>query len=266
MKELSIEDIKEIQLEILKAVVGFCEKNNIRYFLCGGTLLGAIRHKGYIPWDDDIDLMMPREDYERFYQIFEVETLKLTHYKNTKNYPWPFIKISDESTISKDLDGILVKDVGVNIDVFPIDGYPTSRDDIYKHVGKLSRLRTIYWNQEKSWFKSGRSFKQIIEVILSKLYFLFYSKKHLLFSIDKIAQSINYNEAENVGIAVWGYGLKEVNIKEAYSKAQKVEFENNMFDAPIGYDTYLRTVYGNYMEWPPVEKRVGHQGFMFFKK
>lgn len=266
MKEISNDELKEIQLQILKSVTDFCVENNIRYFLCGGTLLGAVRHQGYIPWDDDIDLMMPRPDYERFLSEFNIENLKIGHYKINDQYPWPFIKISKEGTFIKRINGDFIKDVGVNIDVFPIDGFPNNSDNRLNHIRKLSRLRTIYWNQYKSWFNKNRNLKLGIEVFLSKIYFLFRNEKQLSQTLDKIAKSIDYNKSKNVGIALWGYGLREVNKKNVYNDTVKVTFENNLFDAPIKYDEYLTNVYGNYMEWPPIEKRVAHQGFVFLKK
>src|SRR5690554_8012817 len=117
MTEINKDELKRIQIGILDKVTTFCEENNIRYSLYGGTLLGAIRHKGYIPWDDDIDISMPRPDYNKFIKEFNLiddVNLKINTYEIDKKYPYPFIKVSDERTIQKDFLNVNYS-IGVNI-------------------------------------------------------------------------------------------------------------------------------------------------------
>ena len=128
-KNINLEELKKIQFDILKKVAAFCEKNKIKYYLGYGTLLGAVRHKGYIPWDDDIDIIMPRPDYLRFIEIFNKSTpspeLKVLSHYIDKNHPYPFIKLINTKT--KQVSHSSIKyDMGVCIDIFPLDGLPKS--------------------------------------------------------------------------------------------------------------------------------------------
>src|SRR5690625_114441 len=146
MKALDLEEIKQIQLSILRRVAFFCKQHDIAYFLCGGTLLGAVRHKGFIPWDDDIDIMMPRPSYEKFLKEFKYEHLSLYHYKKTKNYGYPFIKIGEDRTVLRETFIKKNIDMGVFIDVFPIDGFPKKEKDIQNHVKRLRNYKAfILW-------------------------------------------------------------------------------------------------------------------------
>ena len=127
MKEISLNELRKIQIDILDKVHNFCIQNNITYFLSSGTLLGAIRHGGYIPWDDDIDLYMPRESYERFINIYKDDshdTRVITLYNN-KEYYYPFAKVEDTNSIV--IENVPEKfNIGINIDIFPIDGVPNN--------------------------------------------------------------------------------------------------------------------------------------------
>lgn len=145
-KNIEVEELKRIQTDILNFVDGFCKKNGLRYWLAYGTLLGAVRHKGYIPWDDDIDILMFREDYEKFVTTFKDERYKVFATEVNAKYPYPFAKVGDTATYFEEeiKDAI---DTGVNIDVFPLDYIPedrvksaTKRRDFLQKVWMLKRL------------------------------------------------------------------------------------------------------------------------------
>ncbi|MBQ8445584.1 MAG: LicD family protein, partial [Opitutales bacterium] len=127
MREITHEELKQIQLGILDKVHEFCEKNGITYFLSSGTLIGAVRHKGYIPWDDDLDLYMPRADYDKFIKLFSAnspENTKLLSLETDKKYQYPFAKVIDDRTeMVETAVGESFK-IGVYIDVFPVDSVP----------------------------------------------------------------------------------------------------------------------------------------------
>lgn len=125
-KEIKVEELKQIQLDILKFVDKFCKENNLKYFLAYGTLLGAVRHKGYIPWDDDIDIIMFREDYEKFVTTFKDVNYKVFATEVNSKYPYPFAKVGDTRTYyMEEIKDVI--DTGVNIDVFPLDYLPENR-------------------------------------------------------------------------------------------------------------------------------------------
>ncbi|KAA6344756.1 hypothetical protein EZS27_007637 [termite gut metagenome] len=257
MKEIDNEELKKIQIDILKAVCQFCEDSKLRYFLCAGTMLGAIRHKGFIPWDDDIDIMMPRPDYEIFVRNFKAnqDYYKVYSLSVTKGYNNPFVKVSDERTLL--LEDINENRIGVNIDIFPIDGFPSSKLRGYFHHLIIKIFKYCYCRKILTIRYKENILKKIIITILDM--FLFVIPKSIFSKlIQKKAKKIPYETSKLLGIVVWGYGKREICRKEVFKDYISVEFENNQFRAMIGYDEYLHNVYGDYMKFPPIEERESH--------
>lgn len=264
MTELNLDEIKSIQLEILNEVASFCDNNNIVYYLCGGTLLGAIRHKGYIPWDDDIDLMMPRPDYSKLLATFKSNNLRLYTFHNTKEYDKPFAKIADNKTLVVENSNLSLK-VGVNIDILPIDGFPESKAEILNQIANIKRYRTPH-TLKKIKFRKGRNIFKNIFLIVSKPIVKMIPTRFLLKKIEDSAMKYKFDDCANAGIAVWGYGIKEVCPKDTFVGSCEVQFENSFYKAPQKYDRYLTMVYGNYMQLPPEAKRVSHHDFKAYWK
>ena len=148
MKELSLEEIKQVELEILHYIDKVCKENGITYYLDCGTLLGAVRHQGFIPWDDDIDILVPRKDYEKLFGILKDDNCyKMIWYKNSPNYPLPYAKVCDCSTITEEREDQKVKtNYGVFVDIFPLDNYPDSKivREMYILRLKMNRLLWAY--------------------------------------------------------------------------------------------------------------------------
>ena len=145
-KYIDIDEQKKIQLEMLKEIRDICDEAGLMYFLGGGTLLGAVRHKGYIPWDDDIDLMMPREDYNKLLKIFNEKCngkSKLLYYGNLKEYYYPYAKVVNTETRLVELDCRNLDEMGVFIDIFPIDFLPEDDKKIKKIFNKFKFLYRI---------------------------------------------------------------------------------------------------------------------------
>lgn len=257
MKELTIDEVKKIQLSILKRVTHFCEENDLRYYLCAGTMLGAVRHKGYIPWDDDIDIMMPRPDYEKLLMKFKVDNLQLHHYNTTDHYYYPFAKIGAEHTRLKETLSTQASTMGINIDVFPLDGYPASEEEIQQHLTKIKELKKRLYskisvvNNRLAWYK-----KMYIKAVAYLI-----NGKRTAQKIDEIAKEFDFSSSPNAGIAVWGYEEREVCPKKVFTSGREIEFEGSFFNGPKDYDTYLTRVYGNYMQLPPKDQRVSHHDF-----
>lgn len=263
MKKLSHKEIQEAELNILVEFDKFCKKNNLYYTLSGGTLLGAIRHKGFIPWDDDIDVMMPRPDFDRLVNGKDLDTSGLPEYMHfaswkDKSLPFPFVKLLDGRT-KVDVD-FYNPELNVNeiwIDVFPIDGNPDDETQLRKIYKKSLRLRKIL-NIKLAKSGEGKNLaKKLLKPMLIQLFKVIDIYK-LCDKIDKLSKTYNFDDCTKVGGIVWGYGPQERIDKAQFLTGKEVQFENKTFYAPSNYHEYLTGLYKDYMQLPPEEKRVIH--------
>uniref|UniRef100_A0AB33JGY5 Phosphorylcholine transferase LicD n=1 Tax=Prevotella sp. GTC17260 TaxID=3236796 RepID=A0AB33JGY5_9BACT len=261
MKEIYTEELKRIQLDILSDIDKFCEKEHITYFLAYGTLLGAVRHQGFIPWDDDIDIAMPRPDYDKFIRHYNSQNTE--HEKAYRvissvtdiDYGLPFAKVYDSRT---SMNEYLYRqeNYGVYIDVFPIDG-------VQRNLRQIPRA--LKWgkmlNTKKAIIGGGRSMGKNLIMLLGKIVLWPISKKRILKKIDTIATAVDYQDAQEVACVAAPYSERDVVNKSAIHTTVKADFEGRQFPIPVGYDVYLRHIYGDYMQLPPVEKRVSTHTF-----
>lgn len=264
-KELSLKEIREGQLEILRHVAAYCKGKDLTYFLCGGSLIGAVRHQGYIPWDDDIDIMMPRPDYEKFVREFNVSGLSLFDIDTDTTYTLPFVKVGSNETVIEGKNYLKNLNIGVNIDIFPIDGFPEQSDLQLKKIKKLriyiNLLKTKNLQIEKKWSIS----KKIIFGMFRPISMVF-SNKFLINKINYIAKRDEFIHSEYAGIAVWGYGEKEICKRSWFDGHKLLPFEKDSFYAPVGTEQYLETVYGDFMKLPPESERVSNHWFKVYQK
>ena len=257
---LDREDGKRLQLEILDGIDRFCRESGLRYSLAYGTLIGAIRHKGFIPWDDDIDLMMPRSDYDRFRKEFRADNLYLVDLAERDDCVETFVKVCKAGTVMVDKN--FGRELwGVNVDVFPIDGAPS--EDLAGHYAALDRTREKLF-RICPYYKSvqrGR-FPLMIKYALKRVrYFYpgsFMSLKRKLVDGQK---ALPYETSETVGIYFAAEKTRTFLPKRIYDEIGSVLFEGREYPAPKSYDTYLTSLYGNYMKLPPEEKRVSHHAY-----
>ncbi len=263
MKKLSCKEIQKKSLQLLVFFNEYTQKNNLTYYLSGGTLLGAVRHKGFIPWDDDVDIMMPRKDYERLIQEFEeTEQYCVSSYENDPEFENRWARIWDKYT-ERDFFLYDTKRLGVYLDIFPLDGYPDSRLLSVIHDIHL-RILVELWN---TYMIPGPGndlhFKRIRKVIRR----LFYNEpRKMSKKINETAMKYDYEKCNYVGPSIcMHYMFKERNRKEIY-KPIFLPFEGGMFPAPAGYDIYLKKLYGDYMQLPPEEKRVSNHAFVIWEK
>ncbi|MBQ6965918.1 MAG: LicD family protein [Bacteroidaceae bacterium] len=274
MRKIEIEDLKRLELDILDFFVGVCERNGLIYFLSGGTLLGAIRHNGFIPWDDDIDVMMPREDYEKLIKVFpEHEYYKFLYHGNKHNYPTVFGTINDTRTEKPELN---VREkcrhiLGVNIDVFPIDTLPNNKQDIHNYYQELAKMAQKVYCVTYSYVPNksvGFTIKKFLGIFGYRCLELLglISIDGIMKKYDALVQKYKGEMSHMCGVtATNNYGEREVNIRADYYPPQKVTFEGKEYDAPANYDAYLRGLYGNYMQLPPKEKQVPHHANCYWK-
>ena len=266
MKKITLEEQKKIELDILKYTKKICDKNNLRYYLAGGTLLGAIRHKGFIPWDDDIDILMPRPDYEKFSEIMKNENnryLLLTPEQD--DYYYLFNKLVDKNTILNEYWTNPIKNMGVYIDIFPLDGFPDDEKEYNIYADKLLKEYNDLTNSRIDGYKMAiYRWKRVVKCIIKyPLYFakkIIPWKKRQLNLIDNM-KKYKYEDSKNVAFILSAYKKKEILNKKIYDDIILVQFEDEKFNAPSGYDDYLKALYGNYMELPPIEKRKTHHFF-----
>ncbi len=262
-KNLDLKDIQKIELNLLKEFDKFCDKNNLYYVLCGGTLLGAIRHKGFIPWDDDIDVLMPRPDYEKLLKNLSELNNTLPSYMQFNSWynnqiNFPFIKLVDTRTeIKVDYENPDLAGTHLWIDIFPIDGIPEDENQIIKIFKKSKYYRHILQIKMAQPGEGKSTLKKILKPVLIQL-FRPIKYKDLSKSIDDLAKTYDFNNTESIAGIVWGYGPQEKINKKKFMTPIKVEFENHKFNAPSNYDEYLSGLYKDYMQLPPEEDRVVH--------
>lgn len=262
VREISLEESKRLELDILLDVAEFCEKHQLKYFLTYGTLIGAFRHKGFIPWDDDVDIQMPRSDYNKMIELFNAEKGEAHRYKlitpYDKNAKHAIVKVIDTKTVKLE-EGFTYKKgkyLGVDVDIFPIDGTPNCEEEYNKWYKKLQK---IYRRHLYSKMAFNGSLIQRCKMLCHKLPGLFSSSNGWLNKARKLHEKYPYEASACVGSIACLYNGKGNRVaKEHYEGFVEVEFEGYSFKAPKGYHEILTSLYGDYMKLPPEDKRVTH--------
>lgn len=269
-KKLEINEIQQISIEVLKFVTDICDKENIKYFLAYGTLIGAVRHKGFIPWDDDVDILVPRNDYDRLINYFYLNAEKLLPYRlfgpDTPNYPYMISRIGDVRYPIK-VRNEKPYGLGVFIDVIPLDGLGNDYKDAIKVARSAKRYSSLYFLSTRKSFSRDNT-KSNIKLLLkfpayliSKILGKNYIKKKL-YNLSKL---YNYDDSKYITCVVWStYGQKEIYERDSFAEAIKVKFERYYFNIPKDYDKILKGLYGDYMMLPEEEDRVAHHLYDVF--
>lgn len=266
MREIQFEEMKKIELNILIYFTEVCEENNLRYYLGGGTLLGAVRHKGFIPWDDDIDVMMPRPDFQKLLSL----SINNENYNiikpSTAGYYYNFAKLVDTRTILEEKGIKRIDGLGVYIDIFPLDGMPETPDDrkkrfkelnsIRKRINNTCLLKPKFHRNPFAYLNACRIYNSNKNIDLSSL-----QKKYL----DSALKN-SFDDSEFVFAAGGAYGARDIFPGKWFEKEIELQFENLSVKAFNGYDFYLTQLYGDYMTLPPEDKRVTpHHTIVYFK-
>lgn len=271
MREIDIVELKEISLKILDKVHEFCMQNGIKYYLSYGTLIGAIRHKGYIPWDDDIDIIMPRPDYDRFISTFNgcYSHLEVFAPELNPQFYMPYANVCDNRTfLDEGIDSHHGIEMGVKIDIFPIDGVPSNDYAFNKLIKKINKLRWMLWKKKQSIIETYkyRGIMCALKQFISSVILLPYTYSDIQKEIRLLATSYNYEESNYVDAIVFNLNGDTRVPKKVIEDSILVEFEGRKFCAMKEYDYFLRTIYGDYMQLPPVEKRIAKHDFTAYWK
>lgn len=266
MEKLGTDECKRIMIEMLEEIDSFCIEHEITYYLTGGTLLGAIRHDGFIPWDDDIDIALLRDDYERLLKEFNSSSgdVAIIDFRNRKNYIWPSAKAINKKTVLIE-NGNKKAAIGVYLDVFPLDDVPSDLSIATKYVKRVNRWKKMLMLKHLNVTKERKIIKNIFVILAKCLYII---PDYLIISrIDTLSKK--YNKKNNCGYVcnfAGAWGTKEIVKKHVFDKAIKHVFEYKEFPIPIGYHELLSGLYGDYMKLPPIEKRVTTHKPLVYKK
>lgn len=271
---MTLKEVQQVCLEILKDVHEFCVKNKIRYSLSGGSLLGAIRHNGFIPWDDDVDIQIPRPDYDRFIHI----------YKSSKGYRLFSREIDGGENVRIRLTKIcemthtyvdngpyqwIDKEVGVGIDVIPVDGAPNTIEEMQKHIkvkASLGKKVSILQVKGAKWLSLLRYDKTSdrIKFFVKKIVSPFIQDKCMM---DYIREQKKYDyDASEYFCAGPHYGMREWQPKKNMESFVLHSFEDSKFYIMSGYEQNLRSLFGDYMKLPPEKERRTHSFYRYYWK
>ncbi len=265
-ERLSLEELKKHQIGILDALASFCDRNGIPYYLSGGTLLGAVRHKGYIPWDDDIDVCMMRRDYERFIRTFNGsnDRYKVYSIENDPGFLREYGKVLDMRTVlfEPDESG---KKLCVNIDLFVVDPAPADDRLVSRMYDRRDRLRRKKILREQSKYQKVTGFHSLWYFIRGLLRRMI-PERYYVKQLVKNARRFSDFDSEYVGdFCGYYHGQPRVKVPRAlFAETVFLDFEGKQYRAPAGYDAWLKALYGDYMTLPPEEERVSHHRFVAY--
>lgn len=249
-------------LEMLGWFHGYCHENGLTYYIVGGSMLGAVRHGGFIPWDDDIDVVLPRPDYNRLLSMF---TERVDHYllespyTGNADYYYTYAKLYDtETTLTEKTRRNCRR--GLYIDIFPLDGVGRDKLEMEANFAKIDKLNMFLMTRTCA-ITRDRIFYKNAAIVLSRLIPSFIvNDRDLVVKVDKLAASFGYDDSLYVANLMGSYRKKEVLKKSIFGKPTKYKFENIVVDGVEYYDEFLTNIYGDWKKIPPKEKqKTGHE-------
>lgn len=254
--------IQAIDLETFKKFKIVCESHNLRYIALGGTMLGAVRHNGFIPWDDDIDIGMPRKDYELFINKIYKElpdNYQIRNYKTDINYRYYITRILDlRHPIVETRNKNIEANTYVSIDIFPLDGLPSNylvrKFHEFKIMLHRAKMSLAYFNTIDQNRKRNNGEKFLISILTRIPVYKIFNPQKEKGKIDKLLQKYDFDKSSYFCNLMGAYRTKEVFPKSYYGKIKEYDFENTKINGVEKYDSYLKDMYGDYMSIPNSEE------------
>lgn len=263
--EHSLTALQSRLLDMLSWYHEFCVNNGLRYYALGGTMLGAARHQGFIPWDDDIDVGMPRKDYEKFISLcrgkyfgnYVIESIDT----EADDYFYGYTKVYDTSTtLIEHAKKPVVR--GIYLDLFPLDGVGNSEDEAISRSKKIIRKYNVLLTRTCAQRKGRKLYKTVAIFLMQLLPDWVINNKKLMLNIDRQCRALSYDECSYIGNLYGNWGLREVMPRNYMGIPCLYSFENIKIYGAERYDDYLTCLYGNWRKLPPKERQVTHHDYM----
>lgn len=268
METKEINQVQKLLLNLLKKYISICKEYNLTYYLTGGGLIGALRHKGFIPWDDDLDIVMPRKDYDKFVNICKQnlkDGYKIQNYQTDPSWYFTFSRFIDNETIIETEYSIKTQKMNLWLDVFPVDGLPHTpflRKAHFQHI--LFYRYLIQIANVETMVGLDKINRPLYEKII--IYFFHYipigkiiNSKKLVQKLEKVMRKYDIEHSDYLANLAGRYRMKEIMPKKYWGSPSKVEFEDIQVNAPQMYHEFQTHMYGDYMKVPPIKDRVTHK-------
>ena len=260
-------DLQIKMLDMMSWYHDFCVSNNLRYYVVGGTALGAVRHKGFIPWDDDIDVGMPRSDYEKFKELVSTidhdSRYTVEFPSDKKDFVYPYGKVYDTYTTLIENTRYKTKR-GIFIDVFPLDGLGDSKESAVSNFEAIDAKYNILATQVCALRKERSWYKNLAIIVVRCIPSFILNARKTVAQIEALSKKNSFDESVYVANAVGNWHKKEIMRREWLGEPTLYDFETIQVYGPERYHDYLTQLYGDYMKLPPKEKQISHHDYLYF--
>lgn len=268
-RELNIDEIHAVTLEILKKIDELAAEQDLTYYMAYGSLIGVVRHQGFIPWDDDLDIMMKRADYERFLEYCMVHENELYPYRllsnrNNPNYPHMIARFCD-TRYPVEVENEIQCGMSVFVDIYPLDGMGNDIKQLEKTITRSRRLVDMNFWVTRQKFEVPKKWYRIPDKFVRYCYSKMKGKSYIQNELEKIGHMYPYEESRYIGVITWGSDMMPFE-KECFASTIRMPFETLEVPVPVDYKKVLEKAYGNYMELPPLEKRCGQHNYHAYQR
>lgn len=263
----NIKILQSEELKMMKIIREICEKENLTYFMIGGTLLGSIRHKGFIPWDDDVDLAMPRKDYEKFLMVskkYLPTNIFVQNFRTDDKYRYYITRVLNKNILveEKRFIGVDTPQAYASVDIFPIDGSPNPRILRKIHYSRIMIRRFLislcYRDTIDKERKRSNLEKLLVNILIKIPFESILSPNKIKENLDTLLKKYTMDESSWSGTIMGAYRVKEMVPTNMFGEPKLYQFEDEYFYGPELIDEYLTHMYGDYMKLPPKEQQKTH--------